>query len=147
MSDPLAALHAPITPVDPDPDFAARLRRRIERALALPRGVAVTTTTLRGVKFDAMKTSRSDMKVNADLEGVAKSFRADGVTVEERTVQIAAHPGFEITVSSTLLTSPEGARRAAFSRRWMTLSSAWRSHVRNARTGEASSVWSMLSFT
>jgi predicted enzyme related to lactoylglutathione lyase len=46
MTDPFAALRAPVTPADPDPAFAARLRSRLERALALPRGVAVSTITL-----------------------------------------------------------------------------------------------------
>lgn len=44
MTDPLDALHTPLHPVDPDPAFATRLRARIERALTLPRGVAVTTS-------------------------------------------------------------------------------------------------------
>ena len=44
MTDPFDALREPVVPTDPDPDFAASLRARIERALALPRGVAVTST-------------------------------------------------------------------------------------------------------
>ena len=43
MTDPFDALREPVVPTDPDPDFAASLRARIERALALPRGVAVST--------------------------------------------------------------------------------------------------------
>jgi predicted enzyme related to lactoylglutathione lyase len=46
MTDPLDALRAPLTPVDPDPAFATRLRARLERALGLPEGVAVTETAL-----------------------------------------------------------------------------------------------------
>jgi predicted enzyme related to lactoylglutathione lyase len=42
MTDPFAALRAPVTPADPDPVFAARLRARLERVLGLPEGVAVT---------------------------------------------------------------------------------------------------------
>src|SRR5215469_17701791 len=42
MPDPFDALRDPVTPVEPDPAFAARLRDRLERALALPEGVAVT---------------------------------------------------------------------------------------------------------
>jgi predicted enzyme related to lactoylglutathione lyase len=42
MTDPFDALREPVVPTDPDPEFAASLRARIERALALPRGVAVT---------------------------------------------------------------------------------------------------------
>jgi predicted enzyme related to lactoylglutathione lyase len=46
MTDPLDVLRVPVTPADPDPAFAARLRARLERALGLPEGVAVTGTTL-----------------------------------------------------------------------------------------------------
>jgi predicted enzyme related to lactoylglutathione lyase len=46
MTDPLDALRAPVTPADPGPAFAARLRARLERALGLPEGVAVTETTV-----------------------------------------------------------------------------------------------------
>lgn len=45
MADPLDALRAPATPAAPDPAFTAHLRARLERALALPRGVAVSTVT------------------------------------------------------------------------------------------------------
>lgn len=45
MTDPFEQLREPVTPVDPDPAFARRLRARIERALALPRGVISMTTT------------------------------------------------------------------------------------------------------
>lgn len=46
MDDPFLALSAPAEPVAPDPAFAAALRARIERALHLPRGVAVSTETV-----------------------------------------------------------------------------------------------------
>jgi predicted enzyme related to lactoylglutathione lyase len=42
MTDPFDALRVPVTAADPDPVFAARLRARLERALGLPEGVAVT---------------------------------------------------------------------------------------------------------
>jgi predicted enzyme related to lactoylglutathione lyase len=42
MTDPFGVLRAPVTPADPDPVFAARLRDRLARALDLPRGVTVT---------------------------------------------------------------------------------------------------------
>jgi predicted enzyme related to lactoylglutathione lyase len=42
MADPFSVLRAPVTPADPDPAFAARLRARLERALDLPEGVAVS---------------------------------------------------------------------------------------------------------
>lgn len=44
MTDPLAILRAPFAMVDPDPAFATDLRARLERALALPRGVAMSET-------------------------------------------------------------------------------------------------------
>ena len=44
MADPFRVLRAPVTPADPDPAFAARLRARLERALDLPEGVAVSDT-------------------------------------------------------------------------------------------------------
>ena len=44
MADPFSVLRAPATPADPDPAFAARLRARLERALDLPEGVAVSDT-------------------------------------------------------------------------------------------------------
>jgi len=46
MTDPLGALRAPLTPADPDPAFATRLRARLEHALGLPEGVAVTEIPL-----------------------------------------------------------------------------------------------------
>jgi predicted enzyme related to lactoylglutathione lyase len=45
VADPLDILREPGGPVAPDPTFASRLRARLERALDLPRGVAVSTGT------------------------------------------------------------------------------------------------------
>jgi uncharacterized glyoxalase superfamily protein PhnB len=45
MRDPFTDLHDPGRPVDPDPAFTRELRARLERALALPRGVTPVTTT------------------------------------------------------------------------------------------------------
>ncbi len=42
--DPLDVLHTDDLPVQPDPDFAARLRRRLESALSLPEGVLMSGT-------------------------------------------------------------------------------------------------------
>ena len=53
MTDPLEVLREPGGPVAPDPTFATRLRARLERALDLPRGVAVSTAT------DQLKTAIS----------------------------------------------------------------------------------------
>ncbi|OBK45708.1 VOC family protein [Mycobacterium sp. 1081908.1] len=43
-SDPLDVLRADDLPVQPDPDFAARLRRRLESAISLPEGVVMSGT-------------------------------------------------------------------------------------------------------
>lgn len=42
--DPLAALYEPVTPVDPEPTFAARLRERLTRAVLDSPGGEMTTT-------------------------------------------------------------------------------------------------------
>ena len=57
MTDPFDALRAPVEPVDPDPAFAAALRARIQRALTLPRGVAVSTTTTATTTVEAPPTA------------------------------------------------------------------------------------------
>lgn len=44
MADPFEALRDPLVPTAPDPAFARRLRARLERALALPRGAAMNVT-------------------------------------------------------------------------------------------------------
>lgn len=44
--DPLDVLHTDDLPVQPDPAFAARLRRRLESALSLPEGVLMTDTAV-----------------------------------------------------------------------------------------------------
>ena len=46
MPDAFETLRAPIVPIEPDPDFTARLRTRLAVALTLPEGVDVTVTTL-----------------------------------------------------------------------------------------------------
>ncbi|MCV7075050.1 VOC family protein [Mycobacterium szulgai] len=45
MNDPLRVLHTEDLPAQPDPAFAARLRRRLESALSLPEGILVTEAT------------------------------------------------------------------------------------------------------
>lgn len=45
MTDPLKVLRSPLLPVDPDPEFAATLRARLQRALSLPRGASMSTTS------------------------------------------------------------------------------------------------------
>ncbi len=42
MPDPFEQMRLPDTPLDPDPIFGARLRTRVERALAQPKGATMT---------------------------------------------------------------------------------------------------------
>ena len=58
MTDPLEALRTPLTPIDPDPAFAARLRERLRRELLRPKGADTggtmpTTTTRSAAPRDA----------------------------------------------------------------------------------------------
>jgi predicted enzyme related to lactoylglutathione lyase len=81
MTDPFEQLREPVTPVDPDPVFARRLRARIERALALPRGVSPMTTTAApevavaprpaAVPYLAVADARAAIDWYADVFGAA----------------------------------------------------------------------------
>ncbi len=64
MTDPLNVLRTPDGPVDPDPAFAVRLRARLERALDLPRGVAVSTATVQS-------NLAADVQADADAPAAA----------------------------------------------------------------------------
>ena len=46
MADAFDVLRTPVSPAVPDPEFARRLRARIERALSLPKGVTVSNLQL-----------------------------------------------------------------------------------------------------
>ena len=45
MTDPFEALREPVTPVDPDPDFAGRLRMRLTREVFAPPGGIMSQQT------------------------------------------------------------------------------------------------------
>ena len=46
MTDPFEALCEPVTPADPDPDFAGRLRQRLNREVFTPTGGAMSQPTV-----------------------------------------------------------------------------------------------------
>ncbi|HWM03602.1 MAG TPA: VOC family protein [Actinophytocola sp.] len=46
MTDPFEVLREPVVPVDPDPDFAARLRLRMTQAVFAPPGVTMSEQTI-----------------------------------------------------------------------------------------------------
>jgi predicted enzyme related to lactoylglutathione lyase len=74
MPDPFEALRSPVTPVDPDPDFATRLRARVERALSLPEGVIVSETTIE------TEDRAPEHRVPADTRGSERTDAATGLT-------------------------------------------------------------------
>src|SRR5260370_8739419 len=46
MTDPFEALREPVTPVDPDPEFAGRLRMRLTREVFAPLGGTMSQQTV-----------------------------------------------------------------------------------------------------
>ena len=46
MTDPFEALREPVTPVDPDPEFAGRLRMRLTREVFAPAGGTMSQPTV-----------------------------------------------------------------------------------------------------
>ena len=46
MTDPFEALREPVTPVDPDPEFAGRLRMRLTREVFAPPGGTMSQQTV-----------------------------------------------------------------------------------------------------
>ena len=45
MTDPFEALREPVTPADPDPGFAGRLRQRLTREIFAPPGGTMSEQT------------------------------------------------------------------------------------------------------
>ena len=87
MTDPFEALRGPLSPVAPDPDFARRLRARIERVFTLPKGVTVSNldvdtdveTRDRVARSDQMDTYTdrdTDTDLDAPLSAAAAAARA-----------------------------------------------------------------------
>ena len=81
MPDPFEVLRAPLTPVDPEQGFAARLRARIERALDLPKGVTVSDLAIEDRPTPAVRTATVTPYIAvagapAALEWYAEAFGA-----------------------------------------------------------------------
>ncbi|HEY7946600.1 MAG TPA: VOC family protein [Acidimicrobiales bacterium] len=77
MPDPFEALSLPVTDVDPDPTFAARLRARVERALSLPEGVTVSNLTVASAPARAT-TPRAGFPVPVTPAAVVPYLIVDG---------------------------------------------------------------------
>jgi uncharacterized glyoxalase superfamily protein PhnB len=79
VTDPLDVLRTGLAPIAPDPDFAARLRARLQRALALPRGVTAMTTTTPPVHaaaitpYLAVADARAAIDWYVDVFGAARA--------------------------------------------------------------------------
>jgi uncharacterized glyoxalase superfamily protein PhnB len=115
MRDPFLDLREQRTPVDPDPAFAAQLRERLERALALPRGVQPVTTatepratTTSVIPYLAVVDARRAIDWYADVFGAetvgAPIVMPDGrighaaLAISGATVYLAdAHPEIGVT--------------------------------------------------
>lgn len=63
MPDPFEALRAPIIPAEPEPAFAARLRARVQRALAQPRGVTVSDLVLEDMPARGATTAEPEARL------------------------------------------------------------------------------------
>jgi predicted enzyme related to lactoylglutathione lyase len=79
MTDPLDALRAPVTPIDPDPRFAARLRRALERALGGDMTEVETTTSAADpawpptlTPYIAVRDGRRALRWYADVFGAER---------------------------------------------------------------------------
>ena len=70
MTDPFDALRAPLSPVAPDPEFARRLRARIERVFTLPKGVTVSNLDV----DTSDRVGRID-QMDADLDELSARLR------------------------------------------------------------------------
>jgi predicted enzyme related to lactoylglutathione lyase len=66
MPDPLEALRMPVTPAEPDPFFAARLRERVRQALLQSSGdIAMTTHTETNAKAEPERTSPVEARLHS----------------------------------------------------------------------------------
>ncbi len=73
--DPFDALRAPLSPVAPDPDFARRLRARIDRVFTLPKGVTVSNLDL---------DTRDQLETKTDVTRLAGVAARSDVPVSTR---------------------------------------------------------------
>jgi uncharacterized glyoxalase superfamily protein PhnB len=87
MTDPFNALHLPVRPVDPDPDFAARLRARLADAILEPKRGAMTSTETRLstlTPYLAVTDARAALDFYVEVFGATR--RGDPVVMEDGRV-------------------------------------------------------------
>ncbi|OBI46528.1 VOC family protein [Mycobacterium sp. E796] len=100
--DPLDVLHADDLPVQPDPGFAARLRRRLESAMSLPEGVVVSPIATQVPPRPAALPYLSVANARAAIAWYADAF--DAVVVGEPIVMDDGRVGHaEIAVGGGVL--------------------------------------------
>lgn len=85
MSDPFEALHEPITPMEPDPTFAARLRDEIRRALLEPEPTGGPMTT----------TETTGTLAAPEEEAAAAALAPEDLPLRSVTPYLAVHDGRE----------------------------------------------------
>lgn len=82
MSEPLDALRRDPTPVSPDPEFANRLRGRLERALSLPEGVVVSEMPTSKAELSAPPAAIPYLAVEGAREAISWYVDVLGAVVE-----------------------------------------------------------------
>lgn len=94
MSDPFEVLHEPITPVDPDPVFAARLRDQVRRALLEPTGAPMNIDTA-GTQTYPETYDETYPEPRAGAAGPAGHVAPGDVPLRSLTPYIAVHQARE----------------------------------------------------
>lgn len=87
MTDPFDALRLPVRPVDPDPDFAARLRARLADAILEPERGTMTTTETRVATLTpylAVTDARAALDFYVEVFGATR--RGDPVVMDDGRV-------------------------------------------------------------
>lgn len=99
MTDPFETLRAPVVPTDPDPTFAAQLRHRVERALALPKGaiaMSPATKTVTVTPYIAVADARAALDWYADV--FAATVRGEPIVMPDGRIGHA-----ELDISGALI--------------------------------------------
>ena len=93
--DPLDVLHTDDLPVQPDPAFAARLRRQLESALSLPEGVVMSGTTSAIAELAEPVASRTPRPAALPYLSVANARAAIAWYVDAFGAVVVGHHDFE----------------------------------------------------
>jgi RNA polymerase sigma factor (sigma-70 family) len=93
MTDPFEQLYSPVDALEPEPEFATRLRARLERAFDLPKGVTVSSiTSSSSGQSPSLATARGEQAEITPYLAVAGAQAALGYYVEAVGARIAGEP-------------------------------------------------------